>query len=165
MQEWQSRRGDGRRPSRAEQRLRSLFDAGDAKSPELGVEVNLTPLMHLCAWHVRTCRTLLHLPDMAACNDVMFSVASATAAAGLIAAADGVCVVPSADRTPYLPDQSTSPQHILQGRRRPARPASEGPRALQALLEAAGRDDSVRGPSGANAAPQNAGMRAAAAKR
>jgi hypothetical protein len=38
-QERQSRRGEGRHPSRAEQRLRSLFDAGNAQ-PELGVEVS-----------------------------------------------------------------------------------------------------------------------------
>jgi hypothetical protein len=57
------------------------------------------------------------------------------------------------------------PEALLQGRRRPQRAATEGPRALQALLEAAGRDDSVRGPPGGGAAPQTAAARAAAAKR
>ena len=44
-QERQGRRGDGRRPSRAEQRLRSLFDAGDANSSELGAEVSFGRLL------------------------------------------------------------------------------------------------------------------------
>lgn len=42
-QERQERRGDGRRPSRAEQRLRSLFEAGAnaGVSPEPGAEVRV----------------------------------------------------------------------------------------------------------------------------